>query len=417
MASPFGPLRGWLGRAPALRALHYRDFRLLWVGSFFSFTGSMVQNVAQGYLVYDLTRSEQKLALVSFAMSLPVSFFGPFGGFVADLFDRRWALVAAMAASALGPIWLAYATWSGRLEYWHFLAAAVLMGFVQCVELPVRQSIVRAVVSPQDLSAAIPAQASTFNLARIVGPVIGGLLAAAFGAAVCFVVNAASYIALAVAPFLMKADLRPPPRRKEPVMDVILEGMRYTFREPSLRLLFWMEAATSVFGTFYIALMPAIAKSRLGLDQAGLGVALSCIGCGALAGLVLVASMSQRPYKALFAHSAMTVMALGLGSLALVRSTALAFLLLGLVGMATIVQFNQTNLLFQLIAPEALKGRVLSMHVWAISGLAPIGTLLFGGVAEAQGLQAALGSGAVCLLVASLWAWRHWGTVKEPVFD
>lgn len=399
---------------PAFRALKYRDFRLLWVGAFLSFTGSVVQNVAQQDMVFDLTGSRAQLAMVSFSMMVPVSLFGPVLGVVADMYDKRKLLVGCMLASAVGPFLLGWAASMHAAPYWMFLAVAAVSGFVQCIEVPTRQSIVRSVVDTKDLAAAIPAQASTFNLARVIGPAVALVIILSLGPAFCFWFNALSYFALALAALSIKTDLTPPARRIEPIRDLVAEGFLYTFRHNGLRTLFIMEAATSILGTFYMSQMSAIAKEHLGAGKAGLSWAFASVGIGAMLGLITTASLSHKPLKPLLVRSAMACLAVCTILLAFVRHPAAAYPLMATMGACTIIQFNTTNTLFQLISPDNLRGRVISMHMWAISGLAPIGVFVFGYVSEWFGISAALTCGGTLLAFAFLWSLTRQKHVVEP---
>ena len=402
---------------PAFRALHYRDFRLLWLGAFLSFTGSMVQNVAQQDLVLEMTGSRAQLAMVTFAMMLPVSVLGPILGVAADMYDKKKLLVACMLVSAVGPLFLGIAEAFHFAQYWMFICVASIAGTVQCVEVPTRQSIVRSVVAERDLAAAIPAQASTFNLARVVGPSIAVTIILAFGPEFCFWANALSYFALAYAAWILKTDLKPEGRRVEPIKDLVMEGFRYTFRDRGLRTLFLMESATAVFGTFYMSQMSAIAKQHLGLGKEGLNLAFTSVGIGALLGLLTTASLSSKPWKPFLVRTAMVLMATGIIVLAFVQTPWVAYLVLALTGACTIVQFNTTNTLFQLMSPPNLRGRVISMHMWAISGVAPLGVFFFGYVSEWWGISAALLTGGACLAVAAVWAQTQKQFVREPRFE
>lgn len=401
---------------PALRAMRHRDFRWLWLGAFFSFTGSQIQNVAQQDLIIKSTGSPFMLSMVSFSIMLPVSLFGPFLGVVADMYDKRKVLIACMLVSAIGPIVLGTTMSVKSHAYWMFLLVGFVAGFVQCVEVPTRQSVVRAVVDESDLAAAIPAQASTFNLAKILGPAVAGPLVLRFGPASCFWLNGISFFALAFAAFVIKADLRPVERRVEPVRDLVAEGFLYTLRSPDLRTLFLMESATSVFGAFYLAQMSAIVYQQLKSNEAGLATAFAIGGVGALLGLFTTASLSAKPFKPTLIRVSMSVMAVSTFLLGLTRSTLPAFALLLVMGVCMIMQFNTTNTLFQLIAPPALRGRVISMHMWAISGVAPLGVLLFGQVSEVWGTHVSLMTGGACLVAVAAWGWRASRNIKEPVF-
>jgi MFS family permease len=389
---------------PFVRAFRSGDFRLLWGGAFVSFTGGMVQNVAQGFVVFEQTGSNAKLAMITFAFMLPMSVLSPVSGVVADMFDRRRVLLLAMFLSALGPAWLAFALATGRSEYWHFLAVALAGGIVQSFEVPTRQSVVREVVPPEDLPGAIPAQAMTFNLARVVGPALGGLLYSVVGAWVCFAVNAASYAGLAFAALRIKADLSPRVREPQPVWDLLTEGMRFVFRDAALRTLFVMEAATSMFGTFYISQMAALSRGVWGLDARGLGLAMTMVGVGAVSGLTLNAALSGKQWRTRQAMAAMLFVGIALIALGWSSAPSMGFVVLFLLGASVIVQ---------ILAPEKLRGRVLSMHIWAIAGLAPVGVFGFGWLSEAIGLPVALRIGGA--IVVAVWAWAYWrrGRLRE----
>ncbi len=412
-----GTRGGKLMQMPALRALAYSDFRWLWFGAFFSFSGSQIQAVAQQIMVLDMTHSPAKLALVSFAMMVPISLFSPILGVGADMFDKRKLLILCMIVSAVGPLFLGVVGYLGHIQYWMFLAVASVLGFVQCVEVPTRQSIVRAVVSDRDLPSAVPMQASTFNLARIVGPQIGGLLALNFGAATCFIVNGISFFALAISALAIKTDLRPQTVKLEPIRDLVMEGFRFTFRNPGLRTLFILESATGVFGTFVMSQLSAIARHHLGLGVRGTTFSFTAIGVGALCGLILTGSLSAKPLKTLVVRFAMTGMALAVFVLGLVNQEWLAYCLFGCIGAFSIMQFNTTNTLFQLMSPPALRGRVISMHVWAIAGVAPLGVLAFGYISEWFGIRQSLMTGGLILAIFSAWGWFQSRSLTEPTLE
>jgi MFS family permease len=226
-----------------------------------------------------------------------------------------------------------------------------------------------------------------------------------------------SFAALIYAAVAIQADLSARKLEPQPVRDLLTEGMLYTMRERSLRTLFLLECVTSFFGIFYLGLMPAIVKDMYGLGEIGLGLAMSSIGVGALIGLVILASISHKPYKPLMVRVSMTSFAVAMVALGFVRQAWLANALLGLLGASTIVQFNTTNTLFQLIAPERLRGRVLSMHMWAIAGVSPIGTLLFGWISRQASIPVSfwIGGGAVAIGAVVGWTVSHHVTEPEMI--
>lgn len=409
--------RGHRWRQSQLKVFRHRDFRLLWGGAFLSFTGSWVQNVAQGWLVYELTHDEAKLAFVTFAAMAPVSVFGPFAGTLADTFNKRTLLVITQSVFALCALYLMVATHMGFVRYEHILVVAVIVGLAGCLEMPTRQSLISRVVPADEIAIAVPFNAMTFNFARIVGPAIGAILLAAFGPQVCYGINGISYFALILAVIAIRTDLSAGSREPQPMGDLLFEGMRYMYRDARLRTLFVMEAMVSTFGLFYLSLMPAIVKEMWGLGKAGLGLALTCVGIGAFSGLALMVFQSAKPNKARIVQGSMTLMGIGVSMLAFSTSSWTAFPILVLTGASAIMQFNTTNTLFQLLSPDRLRGRVLAMHIWALAGMSPFGILFFGWLASQTSLQVSLHAGGALLLLGAGWGWlnrRSLEGVDEP---
>jgi MFS family permease len=366
-----------------------------------------VQNVAQGYLVYELTRDPAKLAMVTLCGTLPVAIIGPFAGTLADVVNRRVMLVAAQACFATTAMTMALLTYTGLIQYWHFLVAATFIGIVACIEMPLRQSVVSKVVPKSDLAAAIPLNAMTFNFARLFGPAIGGQLLEYFGPHLCYFVNGCTFSGLIFAALAIRADLRATQREPQPVKDLLFEGMRYTIRDPRLRTIFILEVIVSAFGLAYLALMPAIARDQLGLGKVGLGHALSAIGIGALVGLVMVAALADKPIKATIVRSAMTALGLSLLLLSQATNPYVAFVILALAGASGVAIFNTCNALFQLLSPARLRGRVLSMHVWALSGVGPLLLPAFGWIAREYSTQMSVLLGGAAVLVGAAWGWTR----------
>lgn len=420
-------------RSNIARVFRYRDFRILWIGSFLSFTGSWVQNVAQGMLVYELTGDEAKLAFVTFCSMAPVTVLGPFAGTFADAFNKRTILITTQALMASGALFLAAASYFGFIAYWHILMVALLFGLVGCFEMPTRQSIISKVVPPEEISAAVPLNALTFNAARIIGPGIGAVMYATAGAQLCYTINGFSYLGLIIAVMLIRTDLSPVAREPQPILDLLLEGMRYTFKDLRLRTLFVMEGIVSAFGIAYLALIPAFARqlvevqygpafAALTSDQVReatsklVGGTMTSVGVGAIFGLLLSTSLAHKPGKAKMIMISMTSLALGLMLIPFARTPWLAFPLFAVLGGSAIIQFNTTNSLFQLLSPERLRGRVIAMHVWALAGLGPFGMLLFGYIAREskgdprspfQGVPLVMMLGGLCVAAGVIWSYRN----------
>lgn len=394
----------------------HRDFRLMWIGAFLSFCGSWIESIAQGYLVYQLTHDKFLLGLVMFASTVPVTLFGPVAGTLADMVDKRKLLVITQGTFAAGSLFLAVATYMHFVQYWHIVTVALILGTVNTIDMPARQSIVSRVVPPEDLPAAIPINALTFNFARIVGPAIGGILMVAAGPQACYLVNGLSFFALIFAGLAIRADLKATKSGPQPIKDLILEGALYTFRESRLRALFILEAVISMFGLFYTAQMPAIANDMLAdhslpkaaFDAQTAKILSTCyvfVGLGAVVALVFIMSASHLKIKSTILRVATTGIGLCLVLLSFARVPAVAYLIFIFLGMAAITIFNTANTLFQMLSPERLRGRVLSMHIWALNGLGPIGIFAFGYFAEHGGLPRALLTGGLVVCLAALWGW------------
>lgn len=404
-------------RSKLVRVFRHRDFRLLWTGAFLSFIGSWVQKLAESWLVYQLTHNAYLLGLVMFCASVPTTIFGPIAGTLADTFNRRTLLVVTQAIFALGAFYLAAAAYFHFVTYMQILIVAFILGVVSTVEQPARQATVSSCVPAEDLSLAIPVNAMTFNLSRLIGPAIGGLLLVAIGPAACYLVNGISFFALIFSVLAIKADLSAKQREPLPVKDLIIEGALYTFRERRLRTLFFLESILSICGLVYITQMPAIVARMLlpsgeslegTHDKAINAMAYTAIGIGALCGLATVMTLAERPVRALLIRSAMTCLAVTLIALGFVRNEWVAYPVFAILGMCAITQFNLTNTLFQTLAPPRLRGRVLSMHIWALNGLGPIGILAFGYIAEQISMPFSLQLGGGLVLCGALWSWINW---------
>jgi MFS family permease len=416
-------------RNPLVQVLAIRDFRLLWIGAFFSFTGSWIQNVAQGYLVYQLTKDESKLALVSAASSIPVLILGLFAGSLADRYDARWVLIACQLAFGVAAIYLAVATHFGFVSFGQIVLVAALLGCVASVEMPTRQSIVSRVVPADQLATAVPVQAMTFNSARIIGPAIGGFLLAKVGPAVCYTMNACTYLALISCVLAIRNNLKALGSRDQNWRESLLEGTRYIRQSPPLRTLLVMESLTAVFGIFLVPLIPAYIDQVLRISTAtdagkiAIGNAYTAVGVGALAALLTLAQMSDHARKTRWMRLGMIAIAVGLIVLAMAPPVPIAYAAMAVMGGCTIMQFNSTNAMFQILAPDKLRARVLSVHVWALNGFSPFGVMILGNIARQStkggqivpgawsGVPLALGLGAVGMMGGAIW-----GYLKRDAF-
>jgi MFS family permease len=338
-------------------------------------------------------------------MSLPVAFFGPIMGAVADKYDKRIALIVSQVVYALGALTLAGLVHFGLAQFWHFITVAFILGCASTVEMPIRQSMVGRVVPREMIGSAVPINAITFNGARILGPIIGGQLLVHFGAKTCYLVNSFSYFAIILSVLAVKADLSASDGGQPVTKDLIMEGMLFTLRDEVLKRLFFLEIILSSFGLAYIPLIPAYAQRVMKLQEAQYSAIHTSVGIGAILGLATTIWLSGKPYKGRIVLTAMTIAGLALFCLSLVRYLPLCYLCFGFIGFAMIMQLNTTNTLFQLLSPDRLRGRVLAMHFWALSGISPIGIFIFGKIGENVSIPAAFMTGGIAVMIGAGWGW------------
>lgn len=402
------------------RALRNRNYRLYFFGQGISLIGTWMQQVAVSWLVYRLTGSEFMLGLTAFAGQIPSFLAMPFAGAIADRANRHGLLVLSQALSMFEATTMATLTILGIITVPQIIALSVFLGLVNALDMPTRQAFVMEMVTDQrDLSNAIALNSSLFNGARLIGPAIAGILIAWLGEGTCFVINAMSYIAVLVALLLMKIPTRQRAAHRAPLLAHIFEGFRYAFGHRLIRSLLVFMGALSFFGMPYSVLLPVFAKEVLGGDAQTLGWLTGAIGLGALGAALMLAGRKQ---------------VLGLGQWILYSSgvfgvALLAFsfctvlplsLIIGVVaGFGMMVQINATNIVLQTIVDEDKRGRVMSMYTMAFMGLAPLGSLVAGGVGEHIGVSWTIFLSGIFSLAIAIWFYRqlpHLRREARPIY-
>src|SRR5918994_1173130 len=367
-AASLPPARG-TGFARGFVAMRHPNYRRYWFGQIGSLVGAWMQSVALPWLVLQLGGSPLQLGLVMAFMFGPSMFLAPLGGVLADRVDKRRALIAVNVVAMTQATTLFVLAATGAVEIWHVYVLALVAGFVNAVEMPVRQAFVAELVPRDDLVNAIALSSTSFNLSRVIGPAIAGVTIAAFGVASNFGVNALSYLSVIV----------------------------------GLLLIGGVAALAMNFQT----LLPIFSRDTLGLDSGGYGALFAAMGAGSLAGsLMLAFATSQRPLVKLIlgGGAAFLVMLFAFG---FVRTPSVAFAVVAGIGFASMLMVNTINVTIQNSIPDALRGRVMSLYVTVFAGSAPVGGLLAGLMAEAWGAPVAFSVGAaLASVVLLLVAWR-----------
>ena len=391
-----------LNWSKSFSAMRHRNFRLFFSGMLVSVIGIWMQSTALQWLVYNLTGSQASLGLVTFVNFLPVLLFSLFMGVITDQFSRRKLLVLTQSWFAILAAILALLTWSEFIQYWQILLLSFLLGIGTALDMPTRQAIVVELVdeNKSDVMNAISINSALFNIARIVGPAIGGVIVAAYGEALAFALNALSYLALIFS--LLKMKLSPHPRatsRANPI-EKMQVGFRYIFGDRTILGLVFMVAAFSIVGFGVLTLVPVFAKDILHIGAEGFGHLLSWQGVGALIGALLLVFFGDRFHKGKLLLVSRILFGPAVIGLAISRTPWLSMAIMALLGYSFITQLVLTNTLLQMLVTDELRGRVLSAYTWALGGFYPLGSLGMGILGDQIGAPAAaVLSGIGCLLL------------------
>jgi MFS family permease len=386
-------------------ALKYPNYRLWFFGQMVSLMGTWMQSTAQGYLIYQLTRSPAFLGAVGFASGVPTWVFMLYAGVIADRMPRRTLLVITQTAMMLLAFALAALTFTGLVQPWHIVALAFLLGLANAFDAPARQAFTLEMVEREDLTNAIALNATMFNMGTAVGPAVAGLAYAALGPGWCFTFNGLSFIAIIIPLLMMKLKPFAPPARRTTALADLLEGLRYVARHPVLRVLVGLAGIVSLFGISFATLIPAWAVKILGGDAATNGLLQSARGLGALLSALFIASLGRFRFKGRLLTLGTLVFPVLLLIFAFVRWLPLALALLVGVGIAQILVFNLNNALAQTQTLDALRGRVMGLYSWMFFGFMPVGALVAGNVAERIGEPPTVVMGALISLAFAVAMW------------
>lgn len=370
-----------------------------------SVCGTWMQSLAQAWLVWRLTQSPLLLGLVEFLNRAPILFLGIVGGLAADRWPRYRLMILTQSLLLVFAVVLASITLSGTVTVGWIMGLAFLQGLVYALETPVRQTFMTDLVPRSDMPSAIGLNSSIFNSARIIGPSIAGLLVSRVGEGICFLINAASFLVILGCLAAMRL---PPPK---PVvtagsLGLLREALGYAWRTPHARALLLLALVLSVAAMPYTTLLPVFAAEVLGYGPDGLGLLMAATGVGALTAAIRLARRNTVWGLKTSIAKAVTLFGVSLLALALSETLWLSMLILVVVGFSMVSSLAGTNTMLQSLAPEALRGRVVSLYTTASLGCTIFGSLLAGSSASYIGAQATVAAGGVLTLMAALLFWR-----------
>jgi MFS family permease len=382
-------------------ALSVRNYRRYYAGQSISLIGTWMQMTAQSWLVLTLTHSSTALGLIVALQTLPVLILAPYGGVIADRVDKRKVMIALQSAMGVQALILGLLTVTGNVKVWEIGVLAALLGLNNAFENPARQSFMLELVGAEHLRNAVSLNSVLVNVARAIGPAVAGILIATVGTGVCFLANAASFVA--VVGSLMTLDmtkLNPTsPQPRSP--GQLREGFRYVRRTRELAIPLVMMAAVGCLTYEFQVSLPVMASHALHAGATGYGFMTAAMGVGAVVGGLFVAARGRTGIGALTA--AATAFGVTIGLAALAPSLALEIIVLVLAGAASISFMSTGNSTLQLTAAPGMRGRVMALWFVAFQGSTPIGGPIVGATIALLGPRAGLGLGAVtCLVVAAV---------------
>lgn len=389
-ALPAGPdlLQRFLA---GFQALGIRNYRLYWLGQLVSITGTWMQTTAQAWLVLQLTRSPLAIALVTTFQFLPALLLSLFGGAIADRFPKYRLILVTQTLAFAQAVAFTLLVATGQIQLWQVYLLALTLGLINALDTPARQSFVVELVGRDALPNAVALNSLLFNTARVLGPGVAGVLIAQVGLAPAFALNAASFVAVIGSLLLMRpAELRaqPPAAGGVSVLAGIREGLAYTWRTPEVRLIMVVMAFVGTFGYNFNVVLPLLSGFVLNTDATGFGALSSALGAGSLAGALTTAYAGSVTRRRLLLGAAAFCALLALTALVPVLSVTMA--LLAALGFAGIIFTTSANTLLQLAAPDALRGRVLSLYWMLFAGSTPVGALLIGALSRSVGVPETL---------------------------
>ncbi len=402
------------------RALRHRNFQLFFSGQLISLIGTWMQTVAQSWLVYRLTGSGLLLGSVGFASQIPVFLVAPLGGITADRMNRQRVVIATQTVSMVLAFILAALTLTHTVQVWHIFVLAASLGVVNAFDIPGRQAFLVDMVGKEDLMNAIALNSSMFNGARVIGPAVAGVLVARLGEGWCFFANGVSYIAVIVGLLLMKVESPARAIAGSPI-EHIVEGFRFVNDTAPIRALLMLLGIVSMTGMPYVVLMPIFADkilhtggqelaSLIGAHDLGavrLGILMGAAGVGALLGALTLAVRSGVKGLSRWVMVCCAGFGVSLMLFSASRWFWLSVALLLPVGYFIMLQMASSNTLIQVMVPDALRGRVMAVYSMMFMGLAPLGSLMGGALADRLGAPLTVAIGGLASVAGAVWFGMH----------
>ncbi len=389
-------------------SLRYPNYRLWFFGQLISLIGTWTQTTAQGYLIYQLTKSPEFLGYASFANGLPSWLFTLYAGAIADRMPRRTLMVITQSSMLILAFVMAILTFTHSIQWWHIVILTFLLGVSNAFDAPARQAFVLEMVEREDMTNAIALNSTMFNSALVLGPAFGGLIYAWVGPGWCFTINGISFIAVIIALLLMK--LRPfvPMPSNGTTLGDVRDGMKYVFTNPPVRRLIVNLAIFTIFGFGFVTLLPAWAVAVLGGDATTNGFLQAARGFGSLIGALTVAAMGHIRFRGKIWTINAFLLPITMVAFAYLHTLIPSLVAIASAGFATMMVLNVTNAMVQNRIADEMRGRVMGIYTFFFFGAFPLSSLIAGWAAERIGEPLTVTISAAILLVFAVWVvWRQ----------
>lgn len=384
-------------------ALRFHNYRLYFFSQIVSFSGTWMQGIAQAWLVLELTGSGTALGTVVAMQFLPTLLLAPYGGVIADRFEKRKLIMLTQSLAGLLALTLGVLTLTGVVELWMVYTIAAGFGAVTAIDNPSRQTFVMEMVGPGDIANAVTLNSVVVNAARAIGPAIAGVIIATVGIGQCFVFNALSYLAVIIALVFIRTSELHPSARTSRAPGQLRQGFQYAWHTRSLRTTLVMLAVIGLFTYEFTTTLPLLAEFTFGAGSAGLATMTALMGVGAVVGGLVIAAGNAPTSRRLVAIAAVFGMLVMLVSI--MPTLGLVYVVMPFVGAASVGVISLSNATLQLNSDPQLRGRVMAIFSMALIGSTPIGGPLMGWIGETYSARISLLIGGVAAMLAAGYGW------------
>ncbi len=398
------------------RAFRNRNFSLFFTGQSVSQIGTWMQRTAVSWVIYSVSHSAFMLGMAIFAQQFPAFLFSLYGGVVADRYSRRKILLITQSASMIQAIVLALLILANHYVIWEILALSSLLGIINAFDVPARQPMIHEMVShSEDIPNALALNSAMVNIARLVGPALSGFVLQAFGAGICFSVNAISFMAVIISLLLMQLPPFTPPAVKKKIVHELTEGFVYLKNTPSISIVLLLMAWMSLLILPYDTMVPVFAKMIFHGNAATFGYISSFIGAGAIAGSLLMASVKKAGKLDRVLIISIVILGIGLIFFSRISNFMMAMPFAVLIGAGSMLPMTAAITIIQMEAAAAMRGRVMSYIAMAYFGLLPLGSLLVGYVSQKISVSLTmLIQGLIALVIATAF-YRIFQSNNKPI--